>query len=157
MLNFQSLTPTSIFIRRSWSSPDSFMLRIFSAPWKTDLVQYVRLERCGLMNYWPQTQFQSGSSPRGSVRRWTPPVNREVLPHVGTAPPAPSRTHSPGRCSSPRTSPCGSGRSSGPVRSAQRSSSPPGNWWCRWLSGRIREITQSRRKHKSVFDIFTFV
>ena len=31
----QTVEPTSIFIRRSWSSPDSFIPRIFSAPCRT--------------------------------------------------------------------------------------------------------------------------
>jgi len=65
--------------------------------------------------------------PRGSVRRWTLPVAREVFPLVCTAPPTPSRTRCPGRCSSPQTLPCGSGRSSRPAGSAQTSSSPHGN------------------------------
>lgn len=87
--------------------------------------------------------------PRGSVRRRTRPVTKEARPRVCTAPPDPSRTRSPGRCSSPRTSPCGSGRSSGPARSARRSSSPRGSSWCRSRCGQTQEQAPSRRERKS--------
>lgn len=90
------------------------------------------------------------SWPQGSVRQWTPLVMTEVLWHVCTSPLAPSRTRCPGRCSSPQTSLCGSGRSSWPARSAQRSSSPHGNSWCRSQSGQTQAITPSTRESESL-------
>lgn len=96
-----------------------------------------------------QRSLERTSWPRGSVHQWTPLVKKEALPRACSAPPTLSRIHSPGRCSSPQTSPCGSGRSSGPAHSAQRSSSPRGSWWCRSRSARTREITPSEREEKS--------
>lgn len=97
-----------------------------------------------------QRSLERTSWPRGSGHQWTPLVKKEALPRACSAPPPPSRIHSPGRCSSPQTSPCGSGRSSGPAHSAQRSSSPRGNWWCRSRSARTQEITPSEREEKAM-------
>ena len=123
------------------------MPSIFSAPCKTSLNITFNEPAVDVQDI---NRHISGSSwPQGSVRRWTRLVMKEALPRVCTAPPDPSRTRSPGRCSSPRTSPCGSGRSSGPARSARRSSSPRGNSWCRSRCGQTQEPAPSRRERKS--------
>lgn len=116
------------------------MASIFSAPCRSDIMRTITV--------WMFHSCRSSrkDSPRGSVRQWTPQVTKEVPPRVGTAAPAPYRTHCPGRCSSPQTSSGGSGRSSWPARSARRSSSPLWNWWCRSLSGQTPQTVPSESR-----------
>lgn len=86
--------------------------------------------------------------PQGSVHRWTRPVTKEVLPRACIAPPALSRTRCPGRCSSPRISSCGSGKSFWRAHSARRLSWPHGNLLCRSLFVQTQEPTPSAVERK---------
>lgn len=114
-------------------------------------IQYLMNSLCFFLAHaWWKVSLEMSKKnwPQGSVHRWTPLVMKEVLPHVCTSPPALFRTRSPGRCSSPQTSPCGSGKSFWPAHSAQKLSWLRENLLCRSLSAQTQEITPSTREEK---------